>query len=304
MFKVYRRFRPDRRCVLLHGDCLRLLRQIPDEAVSLTFTSPPYCMAKEYEDTSSVDDFLEAHKKVLPEVLRVTREGGSICWQVGYHVMDGEVTPLDFLVNDLLRALPEASSLVLRNRIIWTFGFGLHCRRRFSGRHEVVLWYTKGNDYTFDLDSVRVPQKYPGKLGYKGDGKGRPTSHPLGKNPSDVWNIPNVKANHVEATDHPCQFPIGLVQRAIRALTRPDELVLDPFAGSGTTGAAAIIEGRRFVGAEKERAYCRIADDRLARAASGLLRYRDHDLPVFEPNPRSRLCRRPPSPVQDAAGSC
>jgi adenine-specific DNA-methyltransferase len=142
----------------------------------------------------------------------------------------------------------KQQALILRNRIIRTFGHGVHASRRFSGRHETILWYTKGHNYHFDLDAVRVPQKYPGKRHYKGSKKGEWSGNPLGKNPSDLWEIPNVKFRHIEKTSHPCQFPIALVQRLIRALTKPGELVVDPFVGSGSSAAAAVLEKRAIRG--------------------------------------------------------
>lgn len=288
MTSIYKRFRRDRRCVLFAGDCLDLLAKIPDGSVDLTFTSPPYCMGKEYEATKNVEDFVELHRIVLPEVIRATKDGGSICWQVGYHVNDGCITPLDYLVHHILCQIP---SLVLRNRIVWTFGFGLNSRNRLSGRHEVILWYTKGEDYFFNVDAVRIPQKYPGKRHYKGEKRGEPSCNPLGKNPGDVWDIPNVKANHIEKTDHPCQFPIGLVQRAIKAFCPARGLVLDPYSGSGTTGAAAMLEGRRFVGAEIRKKYYSLSFTRIRESQHKRLRYRPHDLPVMPPNPRSKVAQ-------------
>lgn len=280
-----------RTAVLFRGNCLDLLRDMPNDAVDLTVTSPPYCIGKQYERTKSVADFEELHRQVIPEVVRVTKPGGSICWQVGYHIRrNGHVTPLDLVVHPLFAA---HGSLVFRNRIIWTYGHGLHCANRFSGRHEVILWFTKGDKYTFNLDAVRVPQKYPGKRHYKGENKGSYSGNPKGKNPDDVWNIPNLKARHVERTTHPCQFPIGLAQRLIRALSSSGDVVFDPFAGSGTTGAAAIMEGRRFVGAEILRNYYRLAHKRMLAAASGSLVFRNGDSPVYEPTGRRSVEKRP-----------
>jgi adenine-specific DNA-methyltransferase len=125
--------------------------------------------------------------------------------------------------------------LHLRNRIVWHFGHGLHASKRFSGRYEVILWFTKGNEYTFNLDAVRVPQKYPDKKYFKGPKKGELSGNPLGKNPSDIWEIPNVKANHVEKTIHPCQFPVELIERLVLAMTDEGDWALDPFIGVGTT---------------------------------------------------------------------
>ena len=289
--RVYRRFAPDRRAVLYRGDCRRLLQSVPDSSIDLTITSPPYCMGRPYEDRqATVEDFVSAHEEILPEIVRVTKPTGNICWQVGYHVTKSrKVTPLDSLVHGIADQL----GLGLRNRIIWAFGHGLHSRRRFSGRHEVVMWYTLSDDYYFDLDSVRIPHKYPGKKATCGPRKGQPSGNPKGKNPEDVWQIPNVRANHVEKTDHPCQFPIGLAQRLVRAMSPLGGLVLDPFAGTAATGAAALIEGRSFVGAEIDPSYCEIADDRLRQAVEGNLAIRD----VNEPSaklPSSRAVMKKP----------
>lgn len=185
------------------------------------------------------------HEQLAPLLVRALKRGGSLCWQVGHHVNKGVVTPLDAIAYTIFS---KHKDLLLRNRIVWTFAHGVHASRRFSGRHETVLWFTKGTDYTFDLDSVRVPQKYPGKRYYKGPKKGELSGNPLGKNPSDVWDIPNVKANHIEKTEHPCQFPVALAQRLIRALTKPGELIVDPFLGSGTskwTRYAVILDDER-----------------------------------------------------------
>lgn len=267
-----------------------LLRQLPSNSVDLTITSPPYCMGKEYERTDRLRQFVALHLMVLPEVIRVTKMGGSICWQVGHHIRNGVATPLDFVVHDLMRQWPQ---VFLRNRIVWTFGHGLHGSNRFSGRHETILWYTKGDDYKFNLDDVRVPQKYPGKRFYKGARRGEFSCNPLGKNPGDVWELPNVKARHLEKTNHPCQFPIALAQRLIRALTNKGDLVLDPFIGSGTTAAAAILESRRVVGAEKKQKYYRTAVRRTRDAASQTLAYRPLEKPILVPDPRSEVATNP-----------
>jgi adenine-specific DNA-methyltransferase len=284
--KIYEDWRCDRSFTLFNGDCAKLLASLPDNSVSLTLTSPPYCIGKSYEDKTKAEDFVKDHKAILPEIVRVTKPGGSICWQVGYHVSKGVVTPLDFVVFSILSAFKD---IRLRNRIIWTFGHGLHDANRFCGRHETLLWFTKGDDYEFDLDAVRVLQKYPGKKAYKGKNKGKLSGNPLGKNPSDVWDYPNVKARHPEKTDHPCQFPIALANRVIKALTTKGDLILDPYAGSGTTGAAAAICGRHFVGAEIDRAYHRIAENRILKAGAGTLSYREDDKPVYEPAPNTAL---------------
>jgi adenine-specific DNA-methyltransferase len=288
--KIYKRFKTNRNHILYRGDCLALIRQIPDNYVDLTITSPPYCMGKEYEKTKKIEDFITEHKKILPEIVRITKDGGSICWQVGYHVNDLNVIPLDYIVYAILK---EQENIYLKNRIIWTYGHGLHAKNRFSGRHEIILWFTKGEKHFFNLDATRIPQKYPGKKYYKGDKKGQYSGNPLGKNPSDVWDIPNVKARHVEKTEHPCQFPIALVQRLIKALCPEKGVILDPFIGSGTTGIAAIIEKKKFIGSEIKKKYYNLAWKRCEKAGRQELIFRPHDKSVVPPNPRDQVSKTP-----------
>jgi adenine-specific DNA-methyltransferase len=276
--------------VIFAGDCMELLCSMPDNSISLTITSPPYCMGKEYERSYSTEDFVAEHVRILPEIVRVTREGGSVCWQVGHHIENNRCSALDYLVFDIMRTHSE---MILRNRIIWSFGHGLHSTRRFSGRHETVLWFTKGNGYYFDLDAVRVPQKYPGKRHYKGEHKGEFSGNPRGKNPSDVWDIPNVKANHIEKVGHPCQFPVGLAERLVRALSAKGSVVFDPYMGSSSTGVAAILNGRRFLGAEKNAKYSAIACERMLSAYAGAVAFRPANQPIYVPTGKEAVARRP-----------
>ena len=237
---------------------------------------------------------LGQHQDIFSDLYRVVKPGGSICWQIGYHVSDKCVVPLDYIVYDIFTSMSEGldNPLILRNRIVWTFGHGLNSTTRFSGRHEMILWFTKGLQTVFNLDEVRVPQKYPGKRFYKGPNKGQLSGNPMGKNPSDVWDIPNVKAKHIEKTAHPCQFPVAIPRRLIRALTNKNGLVLDPFMGSGTTGVAALIEGRRFVGSEIQKSYFDISVGRIKDASDGKAKIRE-DKPITEPNPNAAVAKLP-----------
>jgi adenine-specific DNA-methyltransferase len=267
------------RADIVLGDVLEYLRGLDDESVQLVVSSPPYNVGKEYEERLSQIDYVAWQTLVIKELVRVTKPGGSICWQVGNGIDNGEVIPLDAIFYPIFKS----HGLKLRNRIIWTFGHGLHARRRFSGRHESILWFTKGDDYLFDLDAVRVPVKYPNKKHFKGPRRGQLSSNPAGKNPGDVWEIPNVKANHLEKTAHPCQFPIGLVERLVLALTVPGDEVLDPFLGSGSTVLAAVKNGRIGMGVDNTPEYVDIAKARLAQLRQGTLRTRPMNKPVFEP---------------------
>jgi adenine-specific DNA-methyltransferase len=273
------RFDPEASVVVYHGDCMNLLRAIPDKTVQLVVTSPPYNLGKEYERKLKLDEYLEQQKSVITESVRILKMTGSICWQVGNYVDNGSIIPLDSALHPIFGEL----GLKMRNRIIWHFEHGLHCSKRFSGRYETVIWFTKSDDYTFNLDAVRVPQKYPGKKYFKGPKAGQYSSNPLGKNPGDVWVIPNVKSNHVEKTIHPCQFPIELIERLVLSLTQEDDWVFDPFLGVGTSIVAAIRHHRKGAGAEMFKKYVDIARNRINQAIDGTLRVRPMSRPVFDP---------------------
>ncbi|RNC80491.1 MAG: site-specific DNA-methyltransferase [Phycisphaera sp.] len=276
-------------CTLYNGDCLNLLKSIPSGAARLVVTSPPYNIGKEYEKKLDIEQYVDQQRQVIEESLRVLAEDGSICWQVGNYVESGEIIPLDTMLYPIFRDL----GLKMRNRIVWHFEHGLHCSRRFSGRYEVIAWYTRDTKHYFDLDPVRVPQKYPGKKCYKGPRAGEYSGNPLGKNPSDVWVIPNVKHNHVEKTDHPCQFPVELVERLVLSMTETGDLVVDPFMGVGSTAVAAIRNHRRAAGADTVEDYLAIAKDRVVSAWDGSLRVRTRGKAVYEPKPTDKVAQRP-----------
>ena len=275
---------------LYTGDRLELLRQIPAEAARLVITSPPYNLGKKYEKRRLFDEYLRDQDNTIRECVRVLAHDGSLCWQVGNHVAsNGEIVPLDIFVYDICKKL----GLKLRNRIVWYFEHGLHCKKRLSGRYETVLWFTKSDEYVFNLDAVRIPQKYPGKKYFKGKKAGQYSCNPLGKNPGDVWQIPNVKHNHVEKTNHPCQFPIELIERLVLALTNQNDLVVDPYIGVGSAACAAVLHCRRAAGSDTVSEYIALARERVRAALAGKLRRRPLGRPVYQPGPNDRIARRP-----------
>jgi adenine-specific DNA-methyltransferase len=267
-------------CIVVHpGDCLDLLRTIPSETLQLVVTSPPYNIGKEYEKRLKLETYLEQQARVIRECARTLSARGSICWQVGNYADRGFIIPLDTVLYPIFTDL----GLKMRNRIIWHFEHGLHCSQRFSGRYETVIWFTKSDDYTFNLDPIRVRQKYPGKKYFKGPKAGQYSCNPLGKNPGDLWIIPNVKSNHVEKTKHPCQFPVELIERLVLSMTNEGDWVLDPFLGTGTSIIAAIRHRRRGIGAETMPKYVQLARERIQREIAGTLRTRPRDRPVYDP---------------------
>jgi adenine-specific DNA-methyltransferase len=276
---------------IVQGDSLDELRKLQSESARLVVSSPPYNIGKAYETKSSVDDYLAWMDLIVGQMARVLVDGGSIAWQVGNYVDGGSITPLDYHFWQLF----NKHGFKLRNRIVWRFGHGLHCSKRFSGRYEMVMWVTKGDDYLFNLDPVRVPQKYPGKKHFKGSKKGQLSGNPLGANPTDtweflarewdtqVWDIPNVKSNHPEKTDHPCQFPVELAERCVLALSDEGETVIDPFGGVGTVGVACELHQRNGICFEREPGYVEVAQKRLDDLRRGQLRIRPMGKPIFVP---------------------
>lgn len=284
------RYSPISRVTLHGGDRLELLRQIPDGETRLIVTSPPYNIGKKYEKRLLFKHYLATQSATLSECVRTLAEDGSLCWQVGNHVAsDGEIFPLDIYIYKICKDL----GLKLRNRIIWCFEHGLHCKNRLSGRYETILWFTKSDKYVFNLDSIRVPQKYPGKKYFKGPKAGQYSCNPLGKNPGDVWVIPNVKHNHVEKTAHPCQFPIELVERLVLALTNENDLVVDPYIGVGSSACASVLRNRRAAGADTSDEYIKIAERRVNLALDRRVPRRPLDRPVYVPGPNDRIAQVP-----------
>lgn len=295
------RFDESARVVLYEGDTLDLLRTIPDRAVKLVVTSPPYNLGKEYERRSSLDEYLATQRTVIGECYRVLDTDGSLCWQVGNYVNNGEIVPLDMALYPLFASL----GLHLRNRIIWHFEHGLHASKRFSGRYETLLWFTKSDNYVFNLNDVRVPAKYPGKRHYKGPNGGKPSGNPLGKNPSDVWqfladewqegfwDIPNVKAKHPEKTIHPCQFPIELAERCVLALTNENDRVLDPYCGVGSSLVAGVMHNRMVIGCDRDPRYTQIAKQRIVDYCRGELKIRPLGKPVYVAGANEKVAKIP-----------
>ena len=262
-------------------DNLDFMRDLPAASMKLIVTSPPYNIGKAYEKRSSLDTYLSSQARVISECVRLLHPQGSICWQVGNHITaDGEVVPLDVVLYHLFKD----HGLVMRNRIVWHFEHGLHCSKRFSGRYETIMWFTKGADYTFNLDPVRVPAKYPNKRHFKGPRIGELSGNPLGKNPSDVWIIPNVKSNHIEKTIHPCQFPVELAERLVLAMTDEGDSVFDPYVGVGSAVIAALMHERHGFGCDVDQDYIDIAWERVRALRAGTLRTRPMGKPVYDPS--------------------
>ena len=295
------KYSPGSNLVLECNDAIEFTKKLPSDSIQLIITSPPYNIGKVYETRVSIQDYLETQKGLIQELVRVLSPKGSICWQVGNYVEKSEVFPLDIFYYPLFKDM----GLQLRNRVVWHFGHGLHASKRFSGRYETLLWFTKTDCYTFNLDDVRVPSKYPSKRHFKGDKKGQLSGNPLGKNPSDfwelmqnefdsgVWEIPNVKANHVEKLEHPCQYPVELVERCVLAMTDEDDIVYDPYAGVASSLVAAVKHGRLAFGVDRAKEYVEIGKRRLSKLLNGYLETRPIGKPVYSPTGNEKLAQIP-----------
>jgi adenine-specific DNA-methyltransferase len=203
---------------------------------------------------------LDGQKQVLQECSRVLKHTGSIFWQVGAYSQSGMLIPLDIRFFPILEDL----GLIPRNRIVWIRQHGLHATRKYSCRHETILWFTKSDEHVFHLDPIRVPQKWQNKKSYRGTNKGELTCNPNGKNPGDVWLFQNVKHNHEEQTIHPCQFPEDMISRIVLATTEVGGVVLDPYMGTGTVAVVARDLERNYIGAETSPEYLEVAGRRLS----------------------------------------
>jgi adenine-specific DNA-methyltransferase len=244
---------------IFSGDCRNLLSRLPDECVDLIVPSPPYNLGKKYEARRALEIYVAEQAQVLRECARILTPTGSLFWQVGAFADTGMLIPLDIRFFPIL----EACGLIPRNRIIWARQHGLHATRKFSCRHETILWFTRSDSWQFNLDAIRVPQKYQNKKFHKGDKHGELSCHPGGKNPGDIWLFRNVKHNHEEQTIHPCQFPEDLIARIVMATTSEGQVVFDPFMGTGTVAVVARDLKRRFMGAELDPGYHAVALRRL-----------------------------------------
>ena len=277
------------------------IKDFSNEQFQLIITSPPYNIGKNYEEKQSLASYLSWQEKIISRLIPKLKLTGSICWQVGNYIENGEVFPLDIYFYPLFQKL----GLKLRNRMIWHFNHGLHAQKRLSGRYETLLWFSKSDDYIFNLDEIRIPSKYPGKRHFKGEKKGELSGNPKGKNPSDYWeiiktefdlgiiDIPNVKSNHPEKTEHPCQFPVELIERCVLAFTNENDAVLDPFGGVGSTAIACLKHKRVPICVEKEEVYCSIAKQRIQQFFSGHLKNRPMGKQIHQPSGHEKVTQFP-----------
>jgi DNA modification methylase len=235
----------------IEGDVLDVLDAIPDGSVHMIVTSPPYNIGRPYgndvaHDRKRHQAFRGWLTQIISEFARVLAPGGTIFLQSGTTRRDdGARIPMDVM---LFQEFIEAG-LTFQSRIAWVASHGLTPKRRLAERWETALVFSSGEP-TFNANAARTPQLHPDKRAFKGPNRGQLSGHPLGAAPSDVWYIEHLKANMPERTGHPAQFPVALAKRAILLWSLPGQIVMDPFAGSGSTLVAARECGRAYVGCD------------------------------------------------------
>jgi len=246
-------------------DALEVIRALPDSSIQLIVCDPPYNL--ELAEWDKFHNYLEWAKLWLDEVPRILSDSGSIVIFGGLQYQDERSGDL----LEIMHYLRHHSSLRLVNLIVWYYKNGMSAHRFFANRHEEIAWYTKTKNYIFDLDAVRVPFDKKTKAAYLRDKRLRPASIEKGKNPTNVWEIGRLNANAEERVGHPTQKPAEIIRRLVRALSYPNSVVLDFFAGSGVTARVCIEEHRHSIIADKEPALLTYLDAQLTQAKEALL---------------------------------
>lgn len=222
-------------------DAVAFLSRVPDSSVQLVILDPPYNLDMDVWD--KFENYLDWAKTWLDQISRILSDTGNC-------VIFGGFQYQDLKKGDLLEIMHHSrhgTDLLFVNLVIWYYKNGMSAHRFFANRHEEAIWLAKTKKYYFDLDAVRVPFDEKTKALYKKDKRLNPDSVEKGKNPTNVWEIGRLNGNSKERVGHPTQKPLEVIRRFVKGLSREDSVVLDFFAGSGTTGRVCIEEGRHSI---------------------------------------------------------
>jgi len=249
---------------IIYNKSSEQMDELPDKSIDLMVTSPPYNInvsygnkhkngkiinskGKKYNDNLPEDIYRQMLRNVILETKRVLKNNGQIWLNIKNRYIDGQIIP-PFWIMEFF------TDMYLKNIVIWNFDWGGSTNKRFAPRYEYFFFFTKDiSNYTFNLEDVKIPSvnfrpdRYKTQL----------------KNPSDVWRFALVSGNEVERTEHPAQFPEDLIERIIKVSSNENDIILDPFMGSGTTAVVAKRLNRKFVGYETESDYIDIAYKRI-----------------------------------------
>lgn len=235
---------------ILLGEAVEKLRDLKNESVDLIIADPPYNLNKDYgnkSDSKSFDEYLRFTKDWTKEATRILKPTGTIYVFMGFR-----------FISYLYQILENDNSLYFNNWICWFYTQGIGKKKGFSPRHDDILMFTKSNHFTFNLDEVRVPQKYY-----------RSINNMRGANPGDVWEFSHIHYCQENRQNHPTQKPEGLIERMVLASSNANDLVLDPFAGSGTTLRVCQQLNRNCLGIELNADYVKMIENRLNEPFAG-----------------------------------
>jgi adenine-specific DNA-methyltransferase len=227
------------------------MRTLSSESIDLIVTSPPYNIGKEYEKVINLEQYLLWSKEYLKEIYRCLKVGRIFFLEVGCYLdKERNNIPLTYLLYPILKEV----GFNLRQEIVWHFKGGMQAKKKLTGQNEKILWLYKGNDLPyFNLDNIRVKE-------WKTFDK---RNNPNGKNPTDVWEINRVPGNSKEKVGHPCQYPVEMIERVVKGWSKEEEIILDPFMGSGSTALACINTQRNYIGFELDKEYHRLSEERI-----------------------------------------
>lgn len=232
------------------GDAIEELRTLSDESIDLIIADPPYNLGKDYgnnHDLKGFDEYISFTRAWLSEAKRVLKPHGTIYVFMG-------VRFISYLYDVLDREL----QLYFNSWVVWHYTQGLGKTKGFSPRHDDILVFNKTKDFIFNLDDIRVPQKFY-----------RERNNMRGANPGDVWQFSHVHYSNPNRQDHPTQKPEGIIERIVLTSSNKGDIVLDPFSGSGTTLRVCQQLDRNVIGFELNPSYVELTRTRLAEPFSG-----------------------------------
>ncbi|MCG8352907.1 MAG: site-specific DNA-methyltransferase [Chloroflexales bacterium] len=261
---------------LICGDAILEMSRLPDACVDLLIADPPYNLGKDYgnnRDLRAWHEYEQFTHDWLTQAVRLLKPSGSLYVFMGVR-----------FIARLFLMLEEEFQLCFNGWITWHYTQGMGRKSGFSPRHEDILYFTRTSQYTFNLDPVRVPQKYY-----------RERNNMAGANPGDVWQFSHVHYCSAEREKHPTQKPEALLERMIKACSNPGDLVLDPFVGSGTSCRVAHVLGRRWIGIDCNPEYIAMSRRRIEAPFTS---FDSHD-PRMQRTPRDLPAASSPAAAQN-----
>lgn len=231
---------------ILLGDCFSVMRDLKADSVDLIVTDPPYNLSKDYgnnKDTWNPDEYGDFSRRWLGEAKRLLKPNGTLYVFMGVR-----------FISYIYQILEKELNMKFNSWISWCYTQGIGKIKGFSPRHDDILMFTKSDKYKFNLDAIRVPQKYY-----------RSVNNMRGANPGNVWEFSHIHYCQANRQDHPTQKPEALFERMVLASSDENDFVLDPFCGSGTSLRVCQQTNRRGLGIEINPDYVEMTKNRLAQ---------------------------------------